>query len=290
MNKKQYLNIIKGSLKQCTLSNVTDNIEKIKAIFKNMGVAFPQGDHNTIIDALSSDDYMGWKKCSPMEAVKYLSEGIPSIGVSETSVVLFTDDSDSVPVADAKSVAILNADTRISELEGLTLYAYTNTSTTQKPFMTTVEYYSKIMSTDLKLPTYDSSGNKTTYCNQYVQAVLTSCNIPHPKGKCKTMLAEFDNGYDKWVEIKPNDFADAQQKANNGYAVVAISEKHAAMVAPNNIKYVINGSGSVPASIGKVNTSQSGSKCFYDRSLDNGWSGSTALSEVRFFYYKAYKT
>lgn len=123
--------------------------------------------------------------------------------------------------------------------------------------------------------------SRKTYCNIFVQNVLENCGIPYPTGRCRTMLATLEEGFEKWVEIDQKHFENVQLRANLGHAVIAISNAHSAIVTPNNME----NSGIIPASLGEVTTSQSGSACYYNGRLDQGWVGSQALSEVRFFYY-----
>ena len=67
MNKKQYNNIISHSL-QYDCKDVENPLDTAKIIFNNMGVALPQGTIKEVYDTVSTNEYMGWKKCTIEEA------------------------------------------------------------------------------------------------------------------------------------------------------------------------------------------------------------------------------
>lgn len=61
MNKKQYNNVINHTLKYEQVTSEEDNLASARAIFKNLGVALPQGDMKTVCETIKTDNYMGWK-------------------------------------------------------------------------------------------------------------------------------------------------------------------------------------------------------------------------------------
>ena len=70
MTGTQYKNVA-----QWTLANgaaeASDSAAAAKAIFDNMGVPFPAGSCGEILLTLMSEDYMGWRACTHLEAQEY---------------------------------------------------------------------------------------------------------------------------------------------------------------------------------------------------------------------------
>lgn len=92
MTGSQYKNIIVWSLhlnenlKNETAINVTTRL------CTNLGVAFPHGNYDKIIDVLKTEKYLGWRVCSPEDVQKYANIGIATIGInSNTSVLIIPD-------------------------------------------------------------------------------------------------------------------------------------------------------------------------------------------------------
>ena len=134
MNKKQYNNIIKASLNEDNLQ-CENNLEAVRTVFNNMGVALPQGDFSKVSETLATDDYMNWKSCSQEEAQEYANQGVPAIRIDETNIQLISaeETDDSVEgVATTSSVLFNNNDLVIEELEPIskepTYYAYSRSS------------------------------------------------------------------------------------------------------------------------------------------------------------------
>lgn len=89
MNGKQYNNVINHTLKSLSES---DTLSTARAIFKNMGVALPQGDVKAVYDTIKTDNYMGWKSCSMDEAQAAANEGVAAMGISENRIVVLSAD------------------------------------------------------------------------------------------------------------------------------------------------------------------------------------------------------
>ena len=59
MTGKQYNNVAQWTLANTPLIEESDSLAVAKAIFKNLGVAFPNGDYLEVLLALMSESYMG---------------------------------------------------------------------------------------------------------------------------------------------------------------------------------------------------------------------------------------
>lgn len=92
MNKKQYNNIIKHTLENEIKNSDSDNLENIRKIFKNMGVALPVGNLKEVNEALKSEDFMGWRSCTAEEAKAAANNGTAAIGISDTKISLLAAD------------------------------------------------------------------------------------------------------------------------------------------------------------------------------------------------------
>ena len=126
MNKKQYNNIINLTLKQKKEEQAENSVSTARAIFKNMGVALPQGNCAEIADVLKNDDYMGWKSCTAEEAQDAANRGIAAIAISDDDIVVLAAE-DEEPVAETASVMTLsNASKTTSSAR---YYSYNNDTT-----------------------------------------------------------------------------------------------------------------------------------------------------------------
>ena len=85
MNKKQYNNIIKNTLKRV---HTEDSLSAARAVFKNMGVALPNGDIKEVFETVKTNNYMGWKPCTMEEARAAANSGTAAIGISDTPYVM----------------------------------------------------------------------------------------------------------------------------------------------------------------------------------------------------------
>lgn len=92
MTGSQYNNIV-----QWTLANFADCLEDsfqaARAIFTNMGLAFPHGNSREIALTLMSENYMGWSACTCAQAQELANLGIAAVGVdTDHAVVILPDD------------------------------------------------------------------------------------------------------------------------------------------------------------------------------------------------------
>ena len=128
MNKKQYNNVIKNTLKY---EQTEDSLATARAIFDNMGVALPNGDMKTVYETISTDNYMGWKSCTMQEVQEAADKGIAAIGISEDKIVVLSANDEEQPVAQTASVMTLDENTSAFAVDGLEYYSYGYADTTR---------------------------------------------------------------------------------------------------------------------------------------------------------------
>lgn len=278
MTGAQYNNIAQWTLANTPDMEAADSATAARCIFNNMGVAFPSGSCQEVLLTLMSENYMGWTPCTYRQSQEYANTGVAAIGIDASHVVVILPED---PVGEVVGSAVSKEATALAmtapaipDMGRMAMqYYYYQSYTTTKPFMTNTQYYNNIHATKLIPP----SGG-ITYCNIWVHNVLNRCNIPHPTGGCTAELAAYRNGYSLW---KPCHFAYAQIYANKGRAAIGITKYHVVAVTPNNIP---PRTGSDPSTVGDVFVSQSGSTCFYDKSLSYAWNA-TDRKDVQFFFY-----
>ena len=84
MTKNQYENIVAETIKGEPADK--GGLDTVRDILKNLGIGFPKGDVKEIRAALETEDFMGWRTCSPEEAKESISNGTPVIGISSRGV------------------------------------------------------------------------------------------------------------------------------------------------------------------------------------------------------------
>ena len=99
MNKKQYNNVIDYTLKHDESANSDDSLVTARAIFKNMGVALPNGTMEEVYETIKTDNYMGWKACSMQEAQEAANNGTAAIGISKDRIMVLSASDEEQPVA-----------------------------------------------------------------------------------------------------------------------------------------------------------------------------------------------
>lgn len=130
MDKKQYNNIIDWTQKIQPETQTEDSLTAIRAVCNNMGVALPQGDLAQVAETLATDDYMYWHSCTPQEAQEAANNGVPTIGISEDSIVLLAATDEEQPVATTATVMTL-ANNENNNVTNMAYYSYNYNSTGQ---------------------------------------------------------------------------------------------------------------------------------------------------------------
>jgi hypothetical protein len=126
MDKKQYNNIIDHSVKY-DIAAKDDSLQTARTVFNNMGVAFPQGDMKEVYQAISSNNYMGWRECTFEKAQELANKGIATIGINDDGViVILAEDSEQTV---ATTASIMSMEQATGAVSGMQYYAYTAGST-----------------------------------------------------------------------------------------------------------------------------------------------------------------
>ena len=121
MNKKQYNNIIKNTLKRV---HTEDSLSAARAVFKNMGVALPGGDIKEVFETVKTDNYMGWKSCTMEEAQAAANNGTAAIGISDSKIVVLAADDAEEPIEPTAEVLAITDSTPAVAVAGLQYYSY----------------------------------------------------------------------------------------------------------------------------------------------------------------------
>ena len=124
MNKKQYNNVIDWTLTHDQSAQTEDSLKTARTVFKNMGVALPQGDLKQVSDVLKTDDYMGWRSCTMQEAQAAADRGTAAIGISEEKIVILAANDEEQPVTATASVMTLSDTADVSPEPALAFYSY----------------------------------------------------------------------------------------------------------------------------------------------------------------------
>ena len=121
MNKKQYNNIIKNTLKRV---HTEDSLSAARAVFKNMGVALPGGDMKEVFETVKTDNYMGWKSCTMEEARAAANNGTAAIGISDSKIVVLAATDAEEPIEPTAEVLAITNSTPAVAVAGLQYYSY----------------------------------------------------------------------------------------------------------------------------------------------------------------------
>ncbi len=157
MTAEQYNNVVKCTMKREEFPKGADSFEQARAIFKNLGVALPQGTRRQVLDLLQTNDYMGWRSCTAQEAQQYANKGVAAIGVGEDRMVILSAETEEekgkeAVVAKKPMVMTLQADAITDAAPDLAFYAYSyDTTTTQSSTDTTesVDQYRDVYTYEL---------------------------------------------------------------------------------------------------------------------------------------------
>ena len=131
MNTKHYNNVIEWTLKHDQAAQTEDSLAAARAIFKNMGVALPNGDMQEVYDTIKTNKYMGWRACTMEEAQQAADKGTAAIGISKDRVVVLSATDEEDPVTATASVMTLSESTSAYAVTGLEYYAYSCGTTTE---------------------------------------------------------------------------------------------------------------------------------------------------------------
>lgn len=92
MTGSQYKNII-----QWTLFFYQNHFDELsasitKAIFNNLGVAYPNGNNKEVIRILKQETYLGWRSCNYEDVQKYANRGIAAMAINDTNIIVIIPD------------------------------------------------------------------------------------------------------------------------------------------------------------------------------------------------------
>lgn len=131
MNKKHYNNVIDWTLKHDKAAQTEDSLATARAVFKNMGVALPNGSMQDVYDTIKTNKYMGWRACTMQEAQEAANKGTAAIGISKDRVVILSAADEEEPVAETASVMTLSEKTSAFAVTNLEYYTYSCSTTHQ---------------------------------------------------------------------------------------------------------------------------------------------------------------
>ncbi len=130
MNKKQYNNVIDWTLKHDKAAQTDDSLTTARAVFKNMGVALPNGSMQEVYETIKTNKYMGWRACTADKAQQAANKGTAAIGISKDRMVVLAATDEEEPVAETASVMSLSENTSAYFVSGLEYYVYSCGTTT----------------------------------------------------------------------------------------------------------------------------------------------------------------
>ena len=130
MNKKQYNNIIGRTLVDEQHAQVGDSLTVTRAILNNMGVALPNGMLPEVAEVLKTNEYMGWRECTPNEARQAAMNGVATVAVNDESIMIVPADDEEEPIVQARYVAVVPQDVSDETNAETTYYANSAAGTT----------------------------------------------------------------------------------------------------------------------------------------------------------------
>ena len=129
MNKKHYNNVIDWTLKHDRAAQTEDSLATARAIFKNMGVALPNGSMQEVYDTIKTNKYMGWRACTIQKAQQAADKGTAAIGISKDRMVILAATDEEEPVTATASVMTLSGNNSTYAVDDLAYYAYSAATT-----------------------------------------------------------------------------------------------------------------------------------------------------------------
>ena len=130
MNKEQYNNIINRTLANEPAAQAEDSLATTRAIFKNMGVAIPNGSMKEVYETIKTDDYMGWRACTREEALQAAKDGIATIGINEEQIVVIASPDADEPNEQSAFVTMLVEEEVTDGNSAMEYHAYSAATTT----------------------------------------------------------------------------------------------------------------------------------------------------------------
>lgn len=88
MTGAQYSSVAHWTLANMDAETAKNSLSAIREVFKNCGVAFPNGEISEVMRILMSDKYMGWENCTYRQAQEYANAGIAAVGIDGERIVI----------------------------------------------------------------------------------------------------------------------------------------------------------------------------------------------------------
>lgn len=183
MNKKQYNNIIEHSL-QYDCKETDNSLDTARIVFNNMGVALPQGTQKEVYDTISTNEYMGWRKCTLEEAKEAANNGTAAIGISEDKIVILSAEDEEQRAPQTASVLTLTDNTPAISVANLQYYAYSYNKTKYgcggvyrqvNDYYTNCLEYALLLDTDadigLMMHFYDPQLNSSSFIGRIISTI-----------------------------------------------------------------------------------------------------------------------
>ena len=143
MTGTQYKNVAQWTLANTPEIGAMDSVAAARAIFNNMGVAFPNGSCRQVLLTLMSEDYMGWMPCTYRQSQEFANAGTAAVGIdADHVVVILPDDNADALIGNILPAEAAVMDTNVktagaiapSERLAMQFYYYSPASTTYRPW------------------------------------------------------------------------------------------------------------------------------------------------------------
>lgn len=122
MTTSQYKNIIDKTVKTLTSEEKESSVGVAIKILKNNGLSLPDAEPSAIKEVLAGGDYLGWEKCSDVDAQAAANDGIAVVGVSDDRVVVVEPELDGVEKNENANVTTVS-DLSDEEKTGMSFYS-----------------------------------------------------------------------------------------------------------------------------------------------------------------------
>ena len=130
MNKKQYNNVIDWTLRHEQAAQTEDSLTTARVIFKNLGIALPNGSMQEVYDTIKTNAYMGWRVCTMQEAQEAANKGTAAIGISNDRIVILSAIDEEQPVTQTASVMTISEKTSAHSAGETLFYSHTEVRST----------------------------------------------------------------------------------------------------------------------------------------------------------------